>query len=305
MATWYVNTDNTGTKDGTTFPNGYDNLQDCISAKAGVLSEPMIVYCGGATADTLPVNITGYTTTSGNYIDIRAHTGYQHAGVWDNSKYHLVSPSLDALTLQADYTRIDGLQITCDTIGADSKYQIYNPNTATGCRISNCIIKHHGNATYPQSGLYHAGSSKTMTVWNCVFMGMIGTYAIRVDNYGGEVLNLYNCTIIGSSTYGVRGGSGTTINAVNCYAGGFGTCFSSGGTINLTTCGASDTTGTSSALDSIAVSETADATHAGFTSIGSGTENYTLKVGSALIGAGTSDPGSGLYSTDIAGTTRS
>jgi len=141
-------------------------------------------------------------------------------------------------------------------------------------------------------------------MWNCIVFNVIGTYGIRVDNYGGEVLNLYSCTVIGSATYGVRGASSTTINAKNCYSGGFGSDYSSGGTLNLTTCASADHTGTSSPdLHAIAVNTT------NFTNVTAGSENFALPAGSALIGVGTTltddPPGSTALGVDIAGTTRS
>ncbi|MDQ1284238.1 MAG: hypothetical protein QG620_586 [Patescibacteria group bacterium] len=248
----------------------------------------MNVPCyAAATVDDAAVIIDGWTTGAGNYIKVYTPVGtdevgasQRHQGKWDTAKYQLTKPAWggDNLIISDDYVRVDGLQISNG--GGNMPFSLTNIiDGASDIKISNSIIKGAGGASNLQ-----INAGEVVNIWNCIIYGT-STYGandwIQVNNSGNTV-NISNCTIVGNSNrYGVSVYAGT-VNAKNVYSGGNGTAdyYNSGATLNLTTSASSDLSG-NEGLRSIAFST------ANFIDIATGSEDLHLSTNSALKDTGT------------------
>ena len=257
------------------------------------LAHDLVVYVQGATNDgSSAITTSGLSATS---LEIIGNSG---AAAWDDAKYSWV-------------------------LTGSSQTMFNNDKTTFGVTIRNLQVKHTGTSTTVNNGLQN-NSAATMVVDSC-FVVMNGaatsggtSYGVSQANASGTT-NVYNTIVVmqnsGASTrYLFRRGGGT-LNCYNCIA------YSEGGG-----------TGFFGAASSAAVNcvsfNTADdynfasVTYSASDDVQSGTGNvngltwadqfvdhangdFRLKSGSTLIGAGLDDPASGLFSDDIAGTTRS
>lgn len=304
--TVYVNTDNTGTKDGTTFATGYDNLQDAISAQVGANPDrtgdgPLTIYCGGTTADTVQVNVNGFTTTADDYIEIVPYTGYRHAGVWSESKYRLLVDDY-AMYVQDDYVRISGIQIGMGTVTGE-RSTIYVTGQATGANridISGCLIRGSFSGTYRDVGIESDDADTALNCWNNVVYvnTLAGARGILVS---GPTANVYHCTVVGGA-YAIRIAAGTVVLKSSYFGGSSSDCISAGTAITQTYCATSDTTadGTGS-IDSVAVNTST------FVNVTAGSQDFHLAAGtgSPLYNVGVAPGGSDPlnYTTDLDGDT--
>lgn len=239
--------------------------------------------------DTSSVTIDGWTTDATRYIRVYTPSTERHDGKFNTSKYRLHAGTAfsSLLTVNEDYTRLQGLQIynsgTNNSVGLAINNQ--------GCVVESCIVR-LGNASSNQGVQANSTTGTMVTVRNTVI------YCDGTGTYGGvggfnRVVTWSNCTIVGWSI-GILGheASLATNLAKNCYVSAT-TCYSG---LTLTTCASSDTTG-SSGLQSIAASTSV------FTNVTAGSEDFHLVSGSPLIDAGTDL--SGDFTTDIDGATRS
>ena len=272
-----------------------------------------------SSADTAQVLLSASILTSATcYLSIytTAAARFDPHGPWDTGAY-ILAPNAIAISTAAlgltgvDYVYVDGLQITTTNPGSSVRYILSTGSTArtdnlNETRISNCIIKGHGHATYTHNLVRLNTTNLDFRMWNCIGYNLpainnnLGVYANMASS---GTCKISSCTFIGGE-YAYDRASGTqTIK--NCYGGGSLTA-DYYGTMAKTTCASSDSTG-STGLQGILVSETADSTHAGFVSIGAGTEDYHIKVGSPLIGVGTDTSGDAApmdFTTDIDGDAR-
>ena len=265
-----------------------------------------------SSADTTAVTIPATILTSATcYLKIytTAAARFNPHGPWDTGAYILQKSNGTTLINNCDYVWLDGLQIETASAGA-TRYVISMNNvnltvTNNWFYISNCILKGHGHATYDCLLIKLDEDNANVYIWNTIGFNntaAAGNYGVSVA--GCAVVKIGSSTFIGGE-YGIRKISGATPVAKNCYFGGALTA-DYAGTITKTTCASSDSTG-STGLQGILVSETADSTHAGFVSIGAGTEDYHIKVGSPLIGVGTDTSGDAApmdFTTDIDGDAR-
>lgn len=260
--------------------------------------------------DTAFVYVNGLTLDATRYLSIYTTAAARHDGKWNTGKY-ILSVSAGAvysLRIADDYVRVDGLQVAYTTDVAASVVYVVGPTiNACDTRLSNLIIKGTNSAANTQSAIRVDSDIGTgsLYVWNTIAynFGVGGTTRVYYVGYAGNYY-LYNCVSIGGD-YGFVRLAGT-VTAKNCYAGGSST-EDYAGTITKTTCASSDATG-SAGLTGIAVSTQADATHAGFTNITAGTEDFHIVSGSPFIGAGTDTSGDAApmnFTTDIDGETRS
>jgi hypothetical protein len=256
------------------------------------------------------LQIDGWTTTASDYIYIHSHSTYRHAGVWDAAKAVVSKADGSAIIISEDFVRLDGFQITTTspTMTARCPINTSGINAGSDLRISNMIIKGHG-ANYVEYGIYLNDADINAYLWNLLIYGQHETPASRgilINNAGA--VSLYSSTVIASAggrgIYRVAG----TVTAKNVYSrAASGMAFS--GTIGKTNCASADTTADgTSPLVSIALSTTADSSHAGFVDITGGEENFKLKGGSALLGSGYDTHGESAplgFDTDLAGNARS
>jgi len=253
------------------------------------------------TADTTAVTTTGFSNpTSSYYLNIYTTAAARHAGVWSNSKYRLTRSATYStpLTIVTSYTRVTGLQIY--TSATTNGYKPISISAASGgpVIIDSCIVRSDSAMTGLDGSCIVATTSGTVVyVRNCVLYG--NTYALG-GYYNGTLATAYlqNCTIyVPNATAAAYRASGT-LTLESCYLGGpTDTIY---GTVTETNCATSDDDASDANLQNIVASTTSGAF---FTNVGVGTEDFTIKSGSALIGEGTDM--SGTYTTDITGATRS
>ena len=282
----------------------YDSLFDWEVAQQGDLTgardEIAIAKCRctGGTADTGGyVYINGWTTSATQYIKIWTDTSesYRHNGAWQTgNKYRLSLSNTVGIENNETDIVIDGLQI--EITSANGNYQT-NVYAAAAIIIKNCVIKGHTNASYVGGGISLAGPGNTY-VLNCTIYNFNAaeTNSMPMAINGAGTYYIYNCTLIGGYQ-GLKNSAGT-VYAKNCYSRSNGG-LSYNGTMTLTTCASSDTTGTAG-LQSIALNTT------NFVNVTSGSEDFHLPLGSALIGVATNLYNDAAYpfQTDIDGQDR-
>jgi len=327
----YVDPDATDTpENGTTWGKAYASLNAAEQAEdntgdIATSNEIVVFHCraSSGTEDTAAVSISGWTTSAEDYIVIVAeaiNTSYgdgasettgtgRHSGVWTTDRYRLNLASTGTLTINEEYVRVEGLQIRDAGNVASGRYAVGIAGIGTSdIRLGTCLIRSAGNASYNEYTVFVNDADATVTIWNCAIYGAsTASVSLAIYVQTCTAVNVYGCTIQ-SGKYGILRSAGT-VTAKNCYASGAST-YAYSGTITLTTCASSDHTGTSSPdLHAIAYDTTEGAGHAGFTNVTAGSENFTLKAGSALVGVGTTltddPPGSTALGVDIAGNARS
>jgi hypothetical protein len=258
-------------------------------------------------SDTAAVTISDITTDATHYLYIYTTAAARHAGVWSASKYNLVVTAgaagvgcilLSAPTHSVDYVRIDGLQLKIIAASYNEDYGIRGtPSATSDIRISNCIFV--GSASGTTDAIYGISMvDGTWYIWNNILYGFTSP-----NNGGYAIYNIgatsYVYSTVGIAQYkGIRNIEGT-LTCKNCYFSAAGGAYY--GTIDLTTCASSDTTGTAG-LQNIAANTTQ------FVNVTAGSENFHLAgTGSALYNVGTDTTGDAAplnFTTDIDGETR-
>lgn len=296
----YVDTDIGTPGDGTSWAQAENKLSDAIADLPADLTadDSYTIHCKGTTADATAVSINAHETDATHTITIQCDAADRHSGVWTTSKYRLVTTAATAFITYEDYVNIDHLQIGMLSPTGDGLIAIsIGGATASNINISNCIVKASGDATYLDYGIYIDAANANVNVWNTYVYSattVASGYGIIVSS--AATTNVYN-TVIGKFDRGLRNIGGTTVTAKNVYAGGQSSqCYF--GTIGMTTCGSSDTSG-SVGLQSIAYNTTQ------FVNVSAGTEDLHLKdTGSALYHTGTDTSGDAAplnFTTDIDG----
>jgi hypothetical protein len=276
---------------------GHDLTVDNGSGGPGILVfERGGDWSGSPEARTAFIDIDGYTTSETYYIKITSDSANRPTSKWDTTKYILEVTDANAFAVRENYIWIDRIQVQIKSQTAARAF-FQNIVRSTGwIRLSNCIFRGDGGAQKLIFYTITTGNFEGVTMWNCLCYG----WGSHSDSYFGlttpETMNIYNSKFIwpSTSTCGVRREDGT-LTMVNCYSGGNTAGRDYFGTIGLTTCASSDTTGN---IDNIAVNTT------NFINVTGGSEDYRLPAGSGLIGVGTDDPGIGLYSDDMNGDAR-
>ena len=303
----YVDTGSAG-GDGTTnavsgASAAYASLSACLTAEAQNLTDnggdTMLIRCrrtNGGGLDGAAAVTTGWTTNATSYITITA-TDFPTDGIYDPNAYAITQADGVTLSIAAPYTRLVTMQIVVTTTtGTGNGVSVTGvPTGASDIRIANCIIQGNCAGTGSGYGVVSTDPDNIIKIYNTLILDIVsgtdaGFQGVRLS---AGVVTLYNCTIY-NCRYGIYQLTGGTGTAVNCAIDG--TTDDVLGTWSVSYCCSGDLDG-----------EPNTAPNGGswsneFTNIGGG--NYSLKSGANCIGAGTNDPGSGLYSTDILGQTR-
>jgi hypothetical protein len=247
------------------------------------------------TADTTPLtSIVGWTTTADNYIYIVGDTLTQT--YIDTTKYRIEITDDTCLDVREDYVRLESLQFKM-TYSASDTYSgcvEFSDQTASAndIRVSKCILACAGSPTN-YMGLDINDPDVNLKIWNTV----IYDFPRRGIEFGGATLEVYNSTIEGATVVdGIFANSGN-ITIKNCAVWNCNDDIDVGGASSSTidTCATDDGDGD----NSITPSNWADVFE-DWTS-----NDYRLKsTDTDLKDKGLTDPGSGLYSDDIFGTTR-
>lgn len=270
------------------------------------------VYAFHDTAGVCAIN--GWTTSSTQYIRVYTPSTERHTGKWDTTKYYLDVTDTDGIEVSEDFTRLEGLQVLVQgyTAGFKGAFVCNNAFGATSdVRTSACIAKGSWNgANYNLHGFLALDDNSRVnwTIWNSVAWhfqndGDTSSSAIArgfksgFNTSGGMIC--YNCTAYLCAT-GFDSDATKRMKAVNCLS----ACDQ--GNSNFVDFTGSFFTGTD-------FNAAHDATTTGANSRNSQTftfvdaTNGDFHLGSGDTGAkdfGTTDPGSGLFSDDIDGVTR-
>jgi hypothetical protein len=204
--------------------------RDLTSGSGDDTIEEVICDTDG-TADTTKLTITGWTTSSTNYITIKTNPSNKHAGVWDTSKYHMIfSPSTQyygGFSIDVDYVYVDGLQLKLTPTASQDQYTINTYGTRVGAdseqAISNCILWGVPNdSSANRRGIYGNRTNGNLIVRNCIiygysYSGNTSNSAVATYNLTATVMKAYNCTFV-DCYYGVDDRGGSTTTAKNCGA---------------------------------------------------------------------------------------
>lgn len=238
-----------------------------------------ILQCDGdgGTDDATALTMSGWVTGASNYITVTNVNSYQLRAVANYAKI---------FAMNEDYYREDGfvgehLSTSGNTSNGDSVINIAAAGGATSdIRFTNIHI-----LGGPREGIYHGGGVclyQNILIEDCA--GQYGFYS----TYGASSpagTQLKQFTIVNSGTIEAVGTANASyLTAKNGYAHDNGSSGGSYGTnvqTNYVTCAASDTTGSSGALDNVAFSTT------NFENVGAGTEDLHIKSGSNLNNGGT------------------
>lgn len=307
--TRYVNTASTPGGDGTTNNTAgatrafasLNEAMDSLPQWPSTLSDAVEIYCSGSAADTdVPVNLYVQTSSS-NTLTIR---GDNTTGKWNTSAYRLEATNFDCIYNQyASHVRLIDIQchVTMAT-GSTTDRTCFRLATANNVvtpvdhKFERCIawVEETGGA-FGAWGFIDSnpgGSGGTCVRINCVAEGGYCGFGSDSTTWSTNNLTNYNCT-----AYGNEFNFMDTQKCINCIAASAGTiCFNGTGTTGHSNNAASDTSaGGTSARDSQTFSFVDSANH----------DFHLLSTDAGARGFGLSDPGSGLYSTDIDVQTRS
>lgn len=311
----YVNTASTGGGDGTTnntsgSTRAYASLNAALTAEAADLVAAdvyLVIYCCGATADTLQGWVTGFTVDATRYVRIEGnpwHANGRHRGVWSTSHYRLsMSEAFNhAVLVEQPYTQLVGLQIENTAGNADNSLRL-NTGVAGDSGNDDCLcdslIVRIGTTTYGGTAAVQA-SGKARWL-NCLFYGgsngSSGFYAVYTGP-GRADADLYHCVAANNAGPGFSSSSASNdVNLTNCYAGGNGgDDFVGGGMLaSITNCRSEDGTSGGAA---VAFSTSAGAY---FTNVTPGSEDFHIGASSALRGIGAVLSGLALIDIDRQG----
>lgn len=254
------------------------------------------------TADTSQIRFFSWTVDATHKLIVFTPQGgtesinnQRHSGKWDANKYKLVTTSSGyIIDTREDFVDYIGLQIEYAGVSTGVFGFIFSSFTTAGTiNIGYNIIRQTSSATGCR-GIFpgNAGITVAMTVniYNCYVYDwtLSGTRSNDTD----YTVNIFNSTYYNNGTYGIRQSNGT-VTVKNCAV--FANTDDFIGTMTIDYCASDDGGGSFPVTPSNWSDVFVDYTNGDF---------HLKSTDTDLIGAGTDDPGSGLYSDDIDGETR-
>jgi hypothetical protein len=243
--------------------------------------------------------IDGWTTSPTQYILITCTGTNRHQGVYDAALFHAAGTG-NPITCTENYLRVDGMQITPTTFGI---YETHGGGDCGACdwRISNNIIL--GGVRGISFSGDNENASQVYYVWNNIIYDFSdsGDIGIRCGGTANYVRKLYNNTLQNCAT-GITQSYGTVIAVNTLFSGNAADAsgtFAAGTDYNVTSRASIGYTVTGGG-------NSHDHTEHTFTFVDADGDDFHLASNdTGAIDFGVSDPGSGLFSTDIDGSTRS
>jgi hypothetical protein len=265
------------------------------------------IHCYGSAADTQAVTIANTRMASGVLLTIQTDEGANRpVGVWDTGKYRLEVSAANALYSNVTHLTVTGIQIKSTLSSSSTKNGITaNPDASSTAvyTISKCIIRAEVSGTSDTlraiSCTYKASGTMTMYAWNNVIYDYINAgysaiYGFWCDNsWTAYVYNntFHNCGV------GINRNNGTLTVKNNIVDG-------SGDTLAYVGTMTADYNATDGADEGGGGDH--DVTFATFVFNNGDNGDFSLIAGTdqTVYEGGLADPSSGLFSDDIAGTTR-
>lgn len=257
--------------------------------------------------DTGSIIIDGWTTGADNYILIRGAASDKttsNTGKWSTKRYrhvlNTINISTTAIKINEEYVHIDGLQFErSDTVYTMSTVISIETASAANVLISNTIFQRGSGKC--GNMIYCSRYYSKVKIWNCTFAHTASSQyaAIGISGSGKAV---YNCTFH-DCVNAIMVNTNDNTPIVNCL---FTNCTTdvylvSPGSIADTYCAT-----TNDKTKGLTADGTGNRFGQTFTFVDA--DNHDFHLASNDAGAkdqGTSDPGSGLFSNDIDGKTRS
>jgi len=294
--------------DGTTWAKAYLSLAAWEAAEGTDLVTAgnwHHVYCrsSGGTADITEVEIVGWTTGVNNYVLIEAASGDEAIKTgWDATRYRLsvTDPTTGCIVISEEYIRLKGLQIEVLYTAQALRYAIYSLGVGASnlLQIYNCRIRGDANASSTAEAIRFLDGNHNVQIWNCIFENLSGRGLI----IGGTNVEVYNTIIYNCGSDGIYGYSAGNWIIKNCVVFKNTDDFNdqTSGTWAISYCASDDNDTT----DETNIAESGGGVDWSSDFVDAANGDFTLLVGSNLVGAGTVDPGSGLFSDDIEGDAR-
>jgi hypothetical protein len=302
----YVDTDN-GTDDlshGTSSGTGAcATFAYLWNSRIGTLTGDLVINCAGATDD----NIAGFTSTtpkSGTYkISI---IGNAKSATWDSSKYTWsVTANSNGVTMKENNLLIKNVQLYYSNSGSYNHLcRLYTTVNGGQIWLDGLYVKRGPLSGTDAIGIRMDAGAATGVhrVWNCIFENWGGSGAPPSGCAGLQIQSgfnfyIYNCTFVDCNNAFWNNDAYTVVGKNLLFVNNTTDCYESQTTLADTYC--ATTNDNTKGL-------TPGGTGNRFSQTFTFSDNYHLA--STDAGArdhGTSDPGSGLFSDDIDGETRS
>jgi len=251
------------------------------------------VYSGGNSLTASLTLSVGWTTDKDHYVEVRAASGHEHAGVWNTSKSYAESSGVTiAFDSSLQFIRIRKMQIR--TTAAATALRLQSDVTGRYI-IDRCIIRGGNQCVRIRSGGDTAAGGYNIMKNCAVITRNAGQDAQGIRIEGGigtpdTKIKIYNCTII-TDTAGGAGITGiATHNIVeelttqNCYISSV-TAYVNEGGFSTFNKGSNDATNTNEAFSASLRNILFNTSN--FVSATTNSENVHLVVGSALLDVGT------------------
>lgn len=278
-------------------PSGgdYTSLSAWEAANQGNLvtaDEKRVAECYSM-IDSAQCTVDGSTTNTTCYLEIYTPTSERHNGTRSPSKYLMEAnfgSFTPALSIQDDYTRVQGLQFH----GTGSSAGIQTTN-CSNVRISDCLSYDCGS-----EGVLIYQSSSAITLMNVVSLHCNRGF----HYYNATTINSLNCVAMGSTERGFWQENQIGNTYKNCYSGGsVGADWDVPASNNWTTNFSEDGTGTTT------TAAYSSSSGAYLTNVTVGSEDPHIGALSTLKDAGTDLSGDAAWihpngNVDIIGTTR-
>jgi len=214
-----------------TFANG--NILTSTGATAVTLSNGGDSAIASAVCyaflDTTPVTVSSCTTSTTNYVSIYTDTTAKHNGKWDDTKYRLVVPDANALTISKNNVRVTNLQIA--TSGTVSSVRTVNMVTVSGVMLSKNIIKNTSTGVGLTGICYISkGTGSSMLYNNIVYdFSTTGSCGMKSSDWvqGSDPVTMIKNNTVYNCVTGITGDySSYRIRAINNLVGGGTTSYS-------------------------------------------------------------------------------
>ncbi len=173
-----------GTTNATAGANrAYESLSEGEAAEQTDLdtaNDNIVFRVNGDEADTATANFVGWTTSAADNIEINQNTLNPHAGVFDETIYHLSKTNgIQSLVLGEDFMDVIGLQITIkQTASADPIRCIRTRPVDAGsiCNVSKCLLREAGSTggTGNLMGIEHDSTNMNLHAFNNLAYDFVG-----------------------------------------------------------------------------------------------------------------------------------